>query len=196
VRQNAGAVNPRNVSPVNLGDCRPLTSGRLRLLWRDKSMKAFIFGIVFGIALSAAGYYYYENRPALRVDADHVSTGVKNAATDTANYVHDKMDSLNLKPSDIKDELAKTGAVIRRKASEAGAAIADEAADTKVTATIKGKLVADRDLSALAISVSTTDGMVTMSGTATSPANVQKAIELAWDTDGVRGVVSTIGVKP
>ena len=157
-------------------------------------MKAFIVGTLFGIALCAVWFLYFNHAP-MRVDVDRAQADVKNAATDTANYVHEKMDSLNLNSSDIKAELAKTGAVIRRKASDAGAAIADAAADTKITTVIKGKLVADPNLSALAISVSTTDGLVTMSGTATSSANVEKAIQLAWDTDGVKGVVSTIGVK-
>ena len=157
-------------------------------------MKAFFFGTLFGIALCVVGYFCF-NHTTMRVDLGQAQTDVKNAASDTANYVHEKVESLDLSPSDIKAELAKTGAVIRRKASAAGAAIADEAADTKVTTVIKGKIVADPNLSALAISVSTTDGLVTMSGTATSSANVEKAIQLAWDTDGVRGVVSTIGVK-
>ncbi len=158
-------------------------------------MKAFILGTLFGIALCVAGYYLCFNHTTMRVDLGQAQTDVKNAATDTANYVHEKMSSLNLNPSDIKAELAKTGAVIRRKADATGAAIADEAADLKITTTIKGKIVADPNLSALAISVSTTDGLVTMSGTATSPTNVAKAIQLAWDTNGVKGVVSTIGVK-
>jgi hyperosmotically inducible protein len=84
---------------------------------------------------------------------------------------------------------------VRRKTADAGDVMADVAADARITAAIKGKLVADAGLSSLSISVSTTDGLVTMSGAASSPENIQKAVQLAWDTDGVHGVVSTIQVK-
>jgi hyperosmotically inducible periplasmic protein len=157
-------------------------------------MRAFIVGLILGIVLCFAGIWYFGNH-TMRVDADHASTSLKNDATETKDYVKEKADSLNLNTGNIKDEMSHVGAVIRRKASDAGHAIADAASDTKITATIKGKLVADPNLSALSISVSTTDGFVTMSGTASSPENIQKAIQLAWDTDGVTGVASTIQVK-
>jgi osmotically-inducible protein OsmY len=55
--------------------------------------------------------------------------------------------------------------------------------------------VADPDVSALSISVNTTGGVVTLSGTASSSENIRKAMQLAYDTDGVNQVVSTIQVK-
>ena len=66
---------------------------------------------------------------------------------------------------------------------------------TPVTAAIKAKLVASRDLSALNISVSTTAGVVTLSGHVSSPENIGKAVLLAMQTDGVREVISTLQVK-
>ena len=150
--------------------------------------------MIFGVLLSVAGIYYLNHSP-MKVDTGHVGNDLKEATANTAAYLHEKVGSLNLNTADIKEELSRTGAVIRRKASEAGTAIADASADARITTAIKAKLVADPKLSAVSISVSTTDGLVTMSGTATSPENVQKAIQLAWDTDGVKGVVSTVGVK-
>ena len=50
--------------------------------------------------------------------------------------------------------------------------------------------------SAVAISVSTTDGVVTLSGSASSPENIRRAMTLAYETDGVNQVVSTLLVKP
>ena len=79
---------------------------------------------------------------------------------------------------------------------EAGHAIADATADARTTATIKAKLVASRDLSALNISVNTTAGVVTFSGAVSSSEDISKAILLAMETDGVREVVSTLQVKP
>jgi osmotically-inducible protein OsmY len=157
-------------------------------------MKAFLIGLILGAVLCFAGIWYSGNH-TMRVDADHANANLKNAATETKDYVQEKADSLNLSTTNIKDEMSHLGAVIRRKTTDAGHAIADAASDTKITTTIKGKLVADPNLSALSISVSTTDGLVTMSGTASSPENIQKAVQLAWDTDGVNGVVSTMQVK-
>ncbi len=53
----------------------------------------------------------------------------------------------------------------------------------------------DPDLSAVAISVSTTDGCVTLSGTASSAENIRRAMTLAYNTEGVTQVVSTLLVK-
>ncbi len=80
--------------------------------------------------------------------------------------------------------------------SDAGHAIADATADARITAAIKGKLLASRDLSALNISVNTTAGVVTLSGFVSSSEDISKAILLAMETDGVREVVSTLQVKP
>ena len=56
--------------------------------------------------------------------------------------------------------------------------------------------MASRDLSALNISVNTTEGVVTMSGTVQAPEDISKAMLLAMETDGVREVISTLQVKP
>jgi hyperosmotically inducible protein len=103
---------------------------------------------------------------------------------------------LELRPEQIKDDLARTGRVVRRKARETGQAIADATADARVTTAIKAKLVANRELSALSISVNTTGGIVTLSGTVPSPEAIGKAMLLAMDTDGVSEVICTLQVKP
>lgn len=157
-------------------------------------MKAFFVGVILGAALCGLGVLYFSDH-TLRVDVGEAGKQIESAATETKDYVQQKADSLNLSTTNIKDEMAQMGAVIRRKATDAGQAVADAAADARITTTIKGKLVADPNLSALSISVSTTDGLVTLSGTASSPENIRKAIQLAWDTDGVHQVVSTIQVK-
>jgi hyperosmotically inducible periplasmic protein len=102
---------------------------------------------------------------------------------------------LHVRPEDIKDELARSGQVVRRAATEAGRAIADATADARTTAAIKAKLIATRDLSGLNISVNTTAGVVTLSGAVSSAEDISKAILVAMETDGVREVVSTLQVK-
>jgi hyperosmotically inducible protein len=106
------------------------------------------------------------------------------------------MSDLGLTSDNIKDELARTGKVIRRKSEAAGHAIADATADARITGAIKAKIVADPNLSALSISVSTTDGCVTLAGTASSVDNIRRAMTIAYDTDGVTQVISTLSVKP
>ena len=148
-------------------------------------MKAFFTGLLFGVILLAGGLWYYnEKNPR----AHSVTDDLKGAARDTKDFVADKIGSLNISPDNIKDEMSRFGQVVRNKAKEAGKVIADETSDTRITATIKGKLLADSALSVVKISVNTTDGRVTLSGTASSPENIRKAIQIAWDTDGVKEV--------
>ena len=61
---------------------------------------------------------------------------------------------------------------------------------------IKAKYAMDPNLSVWKISVSCSQGHVTLSGTVTAPDDIGKAVALALDADGVRDVTSTIQVKP
>src|SRR5580765_4485861 len=127
-----------------------------------------ILALVLGVLVVAAAVWFYttkEGRSTMHTTGDHIETATK-SARDT---IQDKLKVLDLRSDDIKDELAKTGQVVRRKAKEAGQAIADATADARITAKIKGKLVASKDLSVLNISVNTTEGVVTMSGTVQTP---------------------------
>ena len=56
-------------------------------------------------------------------------------------------------------------------------------------------VLGNRELSALSISVNTTEGIVTLSGTVSSAEDISKAMLLAMETDGVREVISTLQVK-
>ena len=93
--------------------------------------------------------------------------------------------TFSLSPSDIKEELERTGKVVRKKAEGVGTVIADATADARITGTIKAKLVKNPNLSALRISVNTTDGVVTLSGSVSSPDEISQALKLALDTEGV-----------
>jgi hypothetical protein len=157
-------------------------------------MRTFLV-LVLGVAVGGAAVWFYNN---YRDDPRVRSAGqkVENAAKTTSDAAQDKLRALHLNPEDIKDELARTGQIVRREASKAGHAIADATADARTTAAIKGKLLASRDLSALNISVNTTAGVVTLSGFVSTTEHISKAILLAMETDGVREVVSTLQVKP
>ncbi len=157
-------------------------------------MKAFLT-LLLGIGLGAAAVWFYgtrQGKSAIRATGEQIESTTK-SARDT---VQEKLRVLDLRPEQVKEDLARTGQVVRRKAREAGKAIADATADARITAAIKGKLVANRDLSALSISVNTTGGVVTLSGPVSTPEDISKAMLLAMETDGVTEVVSTLQVKP
>jgi len=156
-----------------------------------------LFALIIGIAVGAAVVWYlganHGHEPAPTTTTGDQIVQTNKSLGDT---IQDKLKVLDIRTDDIKDELAKTGKVVRRKAQEAGQAFADATADGRVTAAIKMKLVGSRDLSALNISVNTTAGVVTMSGTVQSPEDISKAMLLALETDGVKEVISTLQVKP
>ncbi len=157
-------------------------------------MKTFL-ALVVGIAVGGAAVWFYStyrNNPRLRAAQEKVESAAKSARDTAQNGLR----ALHLRPEDVKDELARTGRVVRRAAGDAGHAIADATADARITTAIKAKLFASRDLSALNISVNTTGGVVTLSGYVSSPEDISKAILLAMGTDGVREVISTLQVKP
>jgi hyperosmotically inducible protein len=150
-------------------------------------MKAF-FAFVLGMAVGLLMYWYFSRpdsqiRTAKAVDPDKVES----------------TQAVNRTAGSIQDELARTSKVIRENAKEAGGAIAAVADNTRITADINAKLVKDPVLSAVAINVDTSQGVVTLSGTVPSYSQISNAIQLALETDGVQKVVSELqvaGTKP
>ena len=69
--------------------------------------------------------------------------------------------------------------------------------DSIITTKIKSKLAADHVTSLGRIRVDTdANGVVYLSGSAHSKEAINRALEIARDTDGVRGVHSALVVKP
>lgn len=154
----------------------------------------FLLVLILGIAIGGAVVWLYQDnrhRSSLQQAGDQIEQAAKSAGAAIQEQLH----SLHLTREEITNELAKTGQIIRRNVAKAGQAISDAAADARVTATVKAKLFADQDLSGWGISVSTTDGVVTLSGKVSTPEDIGKAVLLALQTDGVHEVISTIQVK-
>jgi osmotically-inducible protein OsmY len=101
----------------------------------------------------------------------------------------------DLDASKIAEELKQTGRVVRRRAVKAAEQVAEATKDARTTAAIKTKLALDPSLSALEVSVDTTDGRVTLAGRADSPADIARAIEIAFEQDDVYEVISTLQVR-
>jgi hypothetical protein len=151
---------------------------------------ALILGAFIG---GAAVWFYTAHRSDSHVRA--MEQQVESGARAAGSAIQEKLRALELRSEDIREDLARSGQVVRRKAREAGHAIADATADARITAAVKGKLLADRELSGMSISVSTSEGVVTLSGIVPSPEHISKAMLLAMETEGVREVVSTLRVK-
>ncbi|HWC58164.1 MAG TPA: BON domain-containing protein [Verrucomicrobiae bacterium] len=155
----------------------------------------FILTLLVGIALGIAAVWYFNHN---KNNSQFQTAGqeIKSTAQNAGDALADKLRSWHLDRDSITNELARTGKVIRDKADAAGKTLKDATADARVTAAVKAKYVKDSDLSAWDIHVSTTDGVVTLSGTVDSPDLIGKAMEEALDTDGAQQVISTLQVKP
>ena len=117
------------------------------------------------------------------------------AAEQARNAWDARLEALQLRAEDIREELAEQGQVIRRTARDFGEVTVDAAMDTRTTGIITARLAADEELSVFDIAVSTTGGRVTLSGTVASEELIGRATALALQTDGVREVVSNLQVE-
>jgi len=156
-------------------------------------MKRMLLGFFAGLAVGAFAVWYFQDGAAQgrpRQDRDSISGAGERLRT----TVQDKVGEI--RTDDFKRELERAGLVVREKLAKAGEAISDATADARITAAVKGRFLKEPGLSSLRISVDTTDGLVTLSGTAGSQEEVNKAVRLALETEGVRKVVSTLQVKP
>jgi osmotically-inducible protein OsmY len=167
-------------------------------------MRAFLNGLVLGIICGVVAYWYIQKKAAEHPEAQQryeqaaseTASNVSTTAHSMSDALRAKLDTLDLNSDQIKDELSRTGQVIRRKAQDIGDAAADAASDARAITEIKAKYAKDPTLSVWKISVSCSQGHVKLSGTVKSPEDIGKAIALALDADGVRDVTSTLQVQP
>ena len=166
-------------------------------------MRGFFNGLVIGIILGAAGYWFVQTKVQQHPEAEqHYQESAAQAhssASETAGHLPDafkaKLDALDLRSDQIKDELARTGKIMRTKAHTLVENLGDAAADTRIEAAIKASYAVDKNLSVWQISVSSTRGHVTLSGTVSTTDDIGRAVALALDVDGVQDVISTLQVK-
>jgi hyperosmotically inducible protein len=81
-------------------------------------------------------------------------------------------------------KIDQAGDVITEKSAATGEALGDAA----LTAKVKSALIAEPGLNSLTIDVDVSGGIVTLRGTADTPANRDKAAQLASNVDGVKSV--------
>ncbi len=146
----------------------------------------YIVVLLVGIALGLYIARYQLHLPA-------VSTFPSSEPAPAARSGFDeKMRQWRLTPDDIKQDLARTGEVVRNQADAVGVKIAD----ARIVAVVKAKYILDRDLSAYDLHVSVNEGRVALSGSVATPDLLGRAVALALDTDGVAGVDSKLAIAP
>ncbi len=106
--------------------------------------------------MGAVGFWFVQKKAAEHPEAQQryeqaaataFSKCQRRRASNTSDALRAKLDTLDLHGDQIKDELAKTGEVIRRKAHDIGDAAADAASDARAVTEIKAKYAEDSTLS-------------------------------------------------
>jgi gas vesicle protein len=164
----------------------------------------FFKGLLVGIILGAAAYWFIQEKarqhPETEQRVKDSAARAGAAASDAAHNLSDafkaELDTLDLRPDQIKDEMTRTGKIVRRRAQEIAGQVADATADARIVTEIKAKYASDSDLSVWSISVSSQGGHVALSGTVPTPEGVGKAVALALEVKGVTDVTSTLEIKP
>ena len=100
---------------------------------------------------------------------------------------------VKLSPVEFKgrDQLPHTFSLLMRQPPSALVVMSDAA----ITTAVKTKFLADTSISGLKIDVDTMDGVVTLNGDVASKAEVDRAVSVARETDGVKRVVNKLRVQ-
>jgi osmotically-inducible protein OsmY len=120
--------------------------------------------------------------PTTGVD-DPVQDKAREKAADAREASKDATDK-----ADDKTDAAK------RKGGNAADRAGDTLSDAAITAAVKTKFLADTTVSGLKIDVDTNNGVVTLTGTISSPAERRKALQIARDTEGVKSVKDSLKI--
>jgi hyperosmotically inducible protein len=101
--------------------------------------------------------------------------------------------------ADIRDKavaaLPKQKEQVKAQAKTAAARVGKEISDTWITTQVQAMYFLDRDVKGMQIGVTTSSGVVTLSGTVDSHATRQKALADARSVEGVKQVVDKLTVK-
>jgi hypothetical protein len=168
-------------------------------------MNQFIGGVIAGVILGVGGYWLFDrvSQPSafeeVRQRPLEATTNLLRGGGATnvpaGMRLTDRLEAMDLEPETIREEMAKTGKVVRGKPRGGEGAVVDKAADVVVVAAVKAKLLADAQMPAWDVTPQVTNGVVTLSGTVWSVDSIGRAMLIALETEGVNQVVSTLQVK-
>ena len=147
------------------------------------------------IAKTTQGVSSVKNEIQVVPSTDKVATDKPKSSTRTTAAAGDPTPRNSTPPSEMpKERTATTGTKAGGSASTS-ASKEGGSPDALITTKIKAEHAKDKDVSATKISVDTTNGVVTLGGTAKSKAEADKAVMLAKNVKGVTSVKNNIKVE-
>lgn len=166
---------------------------------RGSAFWVFIFGVAFGAALGAVLMHKYLTEYGPASPAAPAATSSDTTPPPPSAGTEDSLSRIlrewHLTPEDIRRQLDRAGQVIKREGTALGSRVDEATLDARIVTVIKAKYTLDDALSAWDISVASSQGHVTLSGTVNQPDLVVRAVVVALDTGGVVDVKSNLRVK-
>ena len=138
--------------------------------------------LLFHRNVSATGTTVYTKNGIVTLQGEASSMAQKELTTEYAKDID------NVK--EVKNEMT-----IAKTPATSDATIGDKIDDASITAQVKSSLLSHHSTSALKTSVSTTDGVVTLSGIAKNDAEKSLVTKLATDINGVTSVINNMTVE-
>lgn len=129
--------------------------------------------LVAGIAFLVLGYWAGSTLGPVRLSTPDQTTGTTGVDTQKAR---------------------ERGAELGEKAAVATEKVREAVGEASLTTKIKAKMALDDLVKARTIDVTTNDGIVTISGTVTSAAERDRALQLTRETEGVTRVIDQLRV--
>jgi hyperosmotically inducible protein len=127
----------------------------------------------------------------IRVGEAAATAGTRDNDVDVDVDVDDDLENkARAGAAEVREEGREAAAKAGEVAGRAGVAVTDAA----ITSAVKAKFLADTAVSGLKIDVDTSGGMVTLNGMVSSRAEADRAMTLARNTQGVKGVNDNLKV--
>jgi hyperosmotically inducible protein len=138
--------------------------------------------LLFHRNVSATGTTVYTKDGVVTLQGEASTMAQKELTTEYAKDV-----------DNVKD--VQNNMTVAQLPATADTTVGDKIDDASITAEVKSSLLSHRSTSALHTGVSTTDGIVTLSGVAQNDAEKTLVTKLATDTEGVTGVINNMTIS-
>ena len=122
---------------------------------------------------------------------DHLTV---DARADVGNTVDGAGREIRDEAREATDAAKEAGRDVTTAAGDAANRTGGVLTDAAVTTSVKTKFLADTAVSGLKIDVDTKDGVVTLSGMVPTKAEIDRAVAMARETDGVKSVVNKLAI--
>lgn len=146
--------------------------------------------LVLLIVLLAAAFWVLR-APIL----EQLGANARAAARQAERGAREGLSGVDLDPHRIAAELARTGRVVRRKATNAVRRLDASTRDARTRAKLEARYALDPELRARDIDVEVKDGLATLSGRVDTPEDVARAIRMALEEENIVEVTATLRVR-